>query len=151
MQTNRLGFAEMRGSRVHARLRVTQRLESPPATVMARVHAAPVAQLGAVENRRVPVLLRLPILIPMSLAAGVLLFVGTHALLSPPQRVLMRAVQMQRAIHEAPVRALPSAQAPIVGRITGGEMVDVRAEQSDWYRIALPDGSEGWIEAGALR
>jgi anti-sigma factor RsiW len=137
---------------VSARLRATaEPLESPPPGVLARAQAALAPQPALAGNRRVPLLLRLPILIPMSLAAGALLVVGTHTWLAPhPPRVLNRAVQIQRTTHAAAVHARPSAQASVVASLNAGEMVEVHATQPGWYRIALPDGGEGWVEAQAL-
>lgn len=133
---------------VHVRLRATaDELEPPPHALSARVRAGTAPSLTG-ERRRVPLLLRLPILIPMSLAAGALLVVATHTWLEPPpSRVLIRAVQMQRTTQAAAVHAQPFGQAPVVASLNGGEMVEIHAEQAGWYRVALPDGREGWIEA----
>ena len=136
---------------VHIRLCATaDGLESPPPAVSVRARAAtPPAVTG--ERRRIPLLLRLPILIPMSLAAGALLVVATHTWLEPvPSRVLTRAVQIQRTTHTAPVRAQPSVQAPVVASLNAGEMVEIHAEQAGWYRVSLPHGGEGWIETRAF-
>jgi anti-sigma factor RsiW len=131
---------------VHARLRVTSEpLESPPAVLRGRVHAA------NGERRPVPLLLRLPILVPMSLAAGALLVVGVETWVGPARPpVLIRAVQIQRTTHGTPVHAQPSEHAPVVASLNAGESVEVRSEQPGWYRVTLADGSEGWIEARAF-
>lgn len=131
---------------VHARLRVTSEpLEPAPAAVRARVRA-----VGG-ESHRVPLLLRLPILIPISLAAGALLVVGVETLVGPARSpVLIRAVQIQRTTHETPVHAQPSGRAPVVASLNAGESVEVRSEQPGWYHVTLADGSEGWIDARAF-
>jgi anti-sigma factor RsiW len=137
---------------VHARLRATAGpLGSPPADVWARAQAAWLTQPAATTRRRVPVLLRLPILIPLSMAAGALLVVATHTWVEQPQpRVLNRAVQIQRTTHTVTVHTQPSGEAPVVTSLNAGEMVEVHTTQSGWYQITLPNGSEGWIEARAF-
>jgi anti-sigma factor RsiW len=137
---------------LHARLRATaEPLVSPPPDVWARAQAALGTHPAASARRRVPVLLRLPILVPLSMAAGALLVVATHTWLEQPQpRVLNRAVQIQRTTYTVTVHARPAAEAPVVGSLNAGEMVEVHTTRTGWYQIALPDGSEGWIEARAF-
>ena len=136
---------------IHARLSATAgELPPPPQSVALRARAA-VPPLPPAARARVPILLRLPILIPTSLAAGFLLFVGGHAwLASPDPAVLRRAAQMQRTNHATPVREEPSLGADVVARVDAGEMVEVRVEHAGWCRIALPGGGEGWIECRSL-
>lgn len=132
---------------VHTRLHaVGDALLPPPQSVSMRVEA-----ILRTPARRVPILLRLPILVPVSLAAGVMLTVGMHSLFAPAQPVVLkRAAQMQRTTHAIPVLAQPSAQADVIAQVNSGQMVEVRTEHAGWCRIALPAGDEGWVECSAL-
>lgn len=132
---------------VHARVAATAAdLPPAPAAVVRRVPAA--AATGA-PPRRVPVLLRLPILIPLSVAAGALLVVATQTWFRPePPR--MRAVRMQRTTHAVTVRAAPQAHAAPIGTLMSGARVEIRDERAGWCRVALPDGREGWAERDAF-
>lgn len=137
---------------VHARLRViAEPLEPPPDAVRARARAVRDGARIAAGSRPVPLLLRLPLLIPMSFAAGALLVVGAQTWLAPAQpRVIIRAVQMQRTTQDASVHAQPQEHAAVVASLHAGEMVEVRSEQPGWYRVTLADGSEGWVAARAF-
>lgn len=54
-------------------------------------------------------------------------------------------------VFEAPARAAPAADAPVVHVFVEGAAVSVdEAAQQGWRRVRLPDGAVGWIEEGAL-
>lgn len=150
---------------VHTRLQATAAdLEPTPAALVERARAAwdeePRLNEGDGEARRprpaapratVPMLLRLPILIPVSLAAGALLVVATRTWLTPAQQpILIRSVQILQITQEVVVRTQPRAGAAPIAKLLAGDMVEVRGTQPGWDRIALPDGGEGWIEHRAL-
>ena len=52
---------------------------------------------------------------------------------------------------EAPVRRQPNGHAEVVATVTRGMTLDINGEERDWLHIALPNGTEGWIDQGALR
>lgn len=151
---------------VHARLHLTAApLTVPPAAVVARAHAALAheaprlrADVRATESARdtamgaiASMLLRLPVLIPAGLAVGALLVVAVQTWLVPTsQPVLLRSVQIQQITQETVVRAQPRTGAAVLAKLLPGDMVELRGEQSGWYRIVLPDGGDGWIEQRAL-
>jgi len=132
---------------VHARVTATSGdLEPVPPAALRRVHGAPAARP---TRPHVPLVLRLPILIPLSAAAGALLVVLTHTWFMPaPPR--LRAVRMQRTTQEIVVRTAPDAQAALLGTLPRGVRVEIRDERAGWCRVALPDGREGWTERDAL-
>jgi anti-sigma factor RsiW len=111
--------------------------------------------------RPTPVWLRLPVLMPMAFAAGILLFVGTQQLQGmfavPGER--WRAVQARPTARPVARRVLTTdtllrmaAQptADIVTELRRGTALDIIAEQSDWLQVALPDGRHGWAPRHAF-
>ncbi len=49
------------------------------------------------------------------------------------------------------VRSESSAGAVIVGKVRKGEKLALLEERSEWYRVGLPGGREGWISARYAR
>lgn len=135
---------------IHARLRATAAdLTPPPAAVATRARAGLAPPVTA-PPRRVPLPLRLPVLIPASLAAGLLLMVAAQTWLLPHAVVLERGADIRRATRATTVWSQPSLRAGAVSRVDAGQMVEVRGQDSGWCRIGLPDRGEGWVECGAL-
>jgi uncharacterized protein YgiM (DUF1202 family) len=51
----------------------------------------------------------------------------------------------------AAVRRQPSGHAEIVATVTRGTLVEITGEERDWSHVTLPNGTEGWVDQGALR
>jgi len=94
-------------------------------------------------------LLRIPVLAPVAVAVGMLLVLATNSQWLHPGGELTRSIHLRQTVHvtstEAPVHAQPSTRADVVATLHHGTAVEVRDEQRDWYRVALPDGTEGWV------
>lgn len=135
---------------IHDRLsRTADPLVAPPAAVARSVQAL-VGEQPTIRAGRIALPLRLPVLIPTSLAAGFLLMVAAHTWLLPRPAVLERQADIRRATHTATVWSQPSINAAAVSRLAAGQMVEVRGEDAGWCRVALTDRGDGWIECGAL-
>jgi anti-sigma factor RsiW len=101
--------------------------------------------------------LRWPVLIPTSLAAGFLLGISVAALrqvAAPP--LMTRAVESfadRSAVVgvESPLRRAPSADAEVVASLQTGEDVAVLERQAEWTRIETSGGRQGWIRSEHLR
>ena len=101
-------------------------------------------------------LLPLQAMIPVAVAAGVMLTVGVQTWLhhaTPGQ--LTRGVPWQQSLRvtapEAVVRTQPSGHGEVVATLNRGTVVQVSAEERDWYRISVRDGPEGWVERDAFK
>ena len=99
---------------------------------------------------------RLPVLMPLSFAAGALL-----ALLVEQQwprggvtQPVTRSVATRRALAvtapEGQLRSEPHPRSAIIAMLNRGTMTEVLAEYRDWYRVRLADGREGWVERRAF-
>lgn len=133
-----------------------------PAAVVARAAPAAPPDRHAPPKRHdavhhTPVWLRLPVLMPLAFAAGVLVFVGTQQLqetfAGPGER--WRAVQTRPAARrvlttDTPLRMAAQPDAGIVTELRHGTTLDIIAEQSDWLQVALPDGRRGWAPRRAF-
>ena len=134
---------------IHARLAATaEGLLSPPAAIARKAGAASAA---APPTRRVPLPLRLPILIPASLAAGLLLVFASQSWLMPDAPLRERSADIRRATRATSVWSRPSVRGDVVAQIVAGESVEVRHEDAGWCNIALGERGDGWIECGALQ
>ena len=99
---------------------------------------------------------RLPVLMPLSFAAGALLALMVQQLWPEggvPHPVT-RSVTTRRALavtaSEGQLRSEPHPRAAIIATLNRGTMTEVLAEYRDWYRVRLADGSEGWVERRAF-
>jgi hypothetical protein len=131
-----------------------------PAVVAARLvfqpqpHAEPRRTARAMSSRRL--LLRWPVLVPTSLAAGFLLGAVTALLRSPatPARTT-RSVELSGAASVAALdgslRRDPSDAADVVARLQRGERVSVIEKRADWVRVERAAGEQGWVHSQDLR
>ncbi len=98
--------------------------------------------------------LRLPILVPVAVAAGALLVVGVQNQsviggsggIRGVERVSMRTVTAGRAL----VRELPRATGGVVAELRAGDRVELAGEDRDWYRVLLSNDRSGWVEREAF-
>ena len=156
---------------LHRRLNVSGAIETPvPAALEARAWSSIEGSLPAplrpvrpqseptvrrVEPR-VSAWLRLPVLVPLSLAAGALLMVSIQetGILSPAPRVLTRAVDrdahLRVTVPEANVRLEPHRKAEVVAVVRRGTIVEIAGEDRDWYQVKLSDDRLGWVERDAF-
>jgi len=100
-------------------------------------------------------LLRLPILMPLSMAAGALLMISAQNWrASTPPQILTRGIQMRQTLPvtaaTAVVHTEPDAAATVIAKLTHGDAVEIGGEEREWYRITLPNGREGWVEQHAF-
>lgn len=49
------------------------------------------------------------------------------------------------------VRGGPSGSAAVIAKVKKGERLTLLEESSDWYRVQLPAGKEGWVSARYAR
>jgi anti-sigma factor RsiW len=128
--------------------------------LQAAVHVPPALVVQASggqgpRRRKVPMLLRYPVLIPLSLAAGLALAVGIENWPASRRPDATRAVDLgaQTAsviAAEALVLKQPDERADVVGHIVRGDTVTIEAKQGAWTRIVLADGVSGWVAARVL-
>lgn len=139
--------------------RAAEATEPVPAAVELRARAAVSTDAPTTETVDVPRrtllhrLTRLPILVPAALAAGALFTVVVESQWSSSApREQMRSLP-QRTIEvtavEATARTAPHADAAALAKLSRGEVLQLRGEESGWYHVALSDGREGWIERHA--
>jgi hypothetical protein len=156
---------------LHRRLNLAGAIEAPvPAALKARALAAIGVALPAPSRalpaegetwgrrveRRFSAWLRLPVLIPLSVAAGALLMVTIQEadLMSTTPRGLTRAVDREARLRvTAPatnVREEPHRKAEVIAVVTRGTVVEIAGEERDWYRVKLADERMGWVERDAF-
>lgn len=148
----------------HERLRIASEIPAPlPVAVRERAEAAIRAPLPnawsaawAWISTRLEGLLKLPVLIPVAVSAGVLLVVATQTWMAPSlPHESTRAVRLPQTVRvtarEAVVRAQPSLRAEALATLAHGDVVEVGDEDRDWYRITAPNGVGGWVERRAFQ
>ncbi len=147
---------------VSARLRLADEIAMPiPFDVRQRATvatAAPVRAAASAGTWRdligyVTALLRPPVFLPLAAAAALLLFIGTETRQSEPVRSVPPIEQqttLRIAAREVLVRDQPTTRGSVLATLNRGATVTYRGEDRDWLRVALADGSEGWIEREAL-
>jgi hypothetical protein len=99
--------------------------------------------------------LRFPVLVPLGVAAAAALLVGHTVLLRPDvPRERSRSIQLHQTVRvsatEAIVRRQPTTRGESVATLHRGAVVTVTGEDREWYRIALPNGTGGWVERSAF-
>ena len=148
---------------MHSRLRVGAVAAVPvPSTLQERVSSLPSRPSKRSRHWRAAVRVglsaarRLPVLMPMSFAAGALLALMVQQLWpegSVPHPVT-RSVATRRVLAvTAPagqLRSEPHPRSAIIATLNRGTTIEVLAEYRDWYRVRLADGSEGWVERRAF-
>lgn len=146
---------QMEASRVEA---VPPHIAEKVAATPHRAAAASAGGASAQRWRRV----RLPIpprqVWPLALAAGLVLAIGLHLgnFRSPsePERLTRSIPENQFAkvsASVATVRREPHPRAEVVATLRRGDAVRIGTQQREWYRVSLPDGTEGWVEQDAFR
>lgn len=160
-------------SLLHRRLRVQDFVDQPvPAQLQERVrtiievegreHAAQgvarVPHVGWWERVRDTLdnVLRLPVLLPVAVAAGALLVVGVREadLVRSVAPSDIRAVDLARNLRvtagRAEVRVQPRQSAAVVVTVDRGQLLRLAGEERDWYRVELPEGGAGWVAKEAF-
>lgn len=155
-------------------LRAASRRLASAAEIPIAVPAAVAARAGALVDRprtdparggfstwiaglreRLAAAVSMPVLVPVALAALALVVIVPR-LQSPtaPEAELSRAVEMRQQARvtadSAVVRKEPASEAAVITTLTRGDHTVLVARQGDWYRVALADGGEGWIERRAF-
>jgi anti-sigma factor RsiW len=101
-------------------------------------------------------LLRLPVLVPVGVAAGAILMVTVQdARRGPvPPSELSRAVGQQEVLRvtspQARVWTAPTTRSEIVATVRKGAALRVAATDRHWYQVVLPEGQVGWVERDAF-
>jgi len=130
-----------------------------PASVVGRAAFQPQSkatprQVTRPVTRRPPFLLRWPVLIPTSLAAGVLLGLSTSFLRQPDSR-MTRSVDSRQATSVAAVdtalRRDPATEAVVVANLPRGEEVKVVERRPEWILVERVGGEQGWVRSEHLR
>lgn len=123
------------------------------ASVPASASGEPLAtRLG----RRLEAWLRLPVLVPLSVAAGALLMVAVQPNRSTPSatselaRAVERPQRLRVTVGEAVVRGRPSRHAEQIAVVRRGTVLEVATEERGWYRVRLPENRAGWVEREAF-
>lgn len=135
---------------------VLQRLAAVPPQRAAMPAGDPTSASPMRRVRRLPVPPPLRVLLPLALAASVMLVIASQPWWNQsPQRPVTRAVPMSQQLrvsaHQAPVRLQPHLQAEVIATLSRGDVVEVGGEDREWYRVVLPDGGQGWVEQQAFR
>lgn len=98
--------------------------------------------------------LRLPVLVPVAVAAGALLVIGVQSPDGAPDRSGIRAVERVETLRvtagRATVRESPRASSPVVAELKAGASIRVASEDRGWYRVILSDERSGWVEREAF-
>jgi len=119
---------------------------------------APRAEPRPVERlHRIRALLRLPVLVPVAMAAGALLtvivqpgWVGRTASGERSRAVAPATTTLRVTAVEATVRSRPSMQSEVMGSVHRGSMIEIAGEERDWYAVRLDGGRSGWVEREAF-
>jgi anti-sigma factor RsiW len=126
-----------------------------PAVALGHSWTRGVRQLLATARAALPSLVRIPVLVPIAVAAVAVLMIATqHDRLGVPggmSRSLHVVQQRRVTAMQALVRAQPSSHAAVVGTLHRGDRVEVRDEERVWLRVALGNGTEGWVERDAFK
>jgi hypothetical protein len=99
--------------------------------------------------------IRLPVLVPAAVAALALIVVVPR-LQTPNEssEELSRAVELRQiariTVDSAAVYTEHDRASGVIMTLSRGDRAVLVGEQDDWYRVALADGSEGWIERRAF-
>jgi len=153
--------------KTHRQLQRSWTLDAPiPLALVERASAAarPGADRSASRWRnrrqppaRVPVYLRLPLLMPMAFAAGVAFFVVVnaanlvpHAHVDQTRAASLSTGKRRVTTSEALVRSEPRDTATLVTRVARGMAVEVQAEDREWLLVSLPTGEHGWMPLRAF-
>lgn len=147
------------------RLALADEIAAPvPAQVAARAAADPRPHLRptAVESAGplaavrdwLAATIRMPVLVPVALAAMALIVVVPQLRTNTTDGELSRAVELRQIARvtadTAVVRTERDGSSPALGTLARGDRAVLVGERDGWYRIALADGSEGWIERSAF-
>lgn len=136
-------------------------LSQPTAAVPPQNAAGPAGASPSSPRRPTPVVRRLPVpptrwlVAPLALAAGVALMLVSPNFYrnadAPQTRGVMDLTSVKVTAHQADVRSDPSLHATVVAQLTRGAVVEVAAQEREWYRVRLASGGLGWIEQRACR
>lgn len=118
--------------------------ENPPAT------AGLAAWIVGLRDR-LGAALRLPVLVPAAAAIALLVvFAPRPESSTPTSREMSRSVDLRQparvTVESAAVRAERRTDAETIATLPRGARVDLLREDDGWFRVALADGTEGWIE-----
>lgn len=61
----------------------------------------------------------------------------------PQPKIILRVINVSEPVN---IRKEPAVESAVVGKANGGETFEVLSQNSDWYRIKLPDGA-GFISS----
>lgn len=148
---------------MHSRLRVGALAAAPvPSALQERIRSWPSRPGKSAQRWRAAVgaglsaTRRLPVLMPLSFAAGALLALMVQQLWPEggvPHPVT-RSVATRRVLAvtapEGQLRSEPHPRSAIIATLNRGTEIEVLAEYRDWYRVRLADGSGGWVERRAF-
>ncbi|HYD49333.1 MAG TPA: SH3 domain-containing protein [Terriglobales bacterium] len=141
--------------RAQRRLALAEEIAVPvPAAVLERCQAPTLSPAPAPLRRPSQ---RAALWVPLALAAGAVLALATLRDTPPgaaPQTELTRDVQLRQDARitsaSATLRQAPQSDATVLRDLARGDRVVLFDRDQDWYQVALPDGTKGWIEAASF-
>ena len=146
---------------MHQRWRRAEHIAVPvPASVTTAVAPAqdPVRldrrERWSTGRERLLAVTRLPVLMPTAFAAGAVIMLLVQQISWQPSGPLTRAVPLEQTLRVRTaivrVHAAPDSRTPVLAELPAGTVIEVHDQQEKWYRVALPDGREGWVEQAGL-
>jgi hypothetical protein len=124
--------------------------DTAPEHIPARAAAPHARDWWAALSEQIAGWLRSPVLVPVAVATLALIVVVQQQFNTPELSEKTRAIgtqdQLQVVAPSAAVYTRPSTREAIVATLSRGTTVRILATETDWYRVAIPDGSEGWME-----
>lgn len=149
-----VGSAVPEAIRARAMQALASSVEEQPGAQMRAVAARPGWLHGT--RRALSALLRLPILIPVGVAAGAILMVAVQDTWRGPvvPAGLSRSVGEQEVLRvtspQARIWSAPTTRSEIIATVGKGTELRVAATERHWYQVVLPKGQMGWIERNAF-
>lgn len=101
--------------------------------------------------------LRVPMLVPVALAAGALFVLALQPGWMDPgggeersRAAAPSAARLRVTAVEAAVHSRPSMRSDVVGTVRRGAVMEVTGEERDWYSVRLDGSGMGWVERDAF-
>jgi anti-sigma factor RsiW len=149
-----VGTAVPEAIRTRATQAFAASVESPVPSQALVVATRPgwLSRLGSVLSG----LFRLPILVPVGVAAGAIVMVSVQDAWRGPLAPsdLSRSIDEQEVLRvtapQARVWTAPTTRSEIVATVGKGTELRVAATERHWYQVVLPEGQVGWIERDAF-
>jgi anti-sigma factor RsiW len=140
------------GVQHRARLALEAGAMAPPAEAVAYTAPRPIPLLERLRG-----LLRVPVLVPVAVAAGALFMIAIQPGLvgrgvegERSRAIVPDTVKLRVNAAEATVRGRPSMHSEVVATVQRGTTLEVAGEERGWYEVRLEGGRPGWVEREAF-